>query len=560
MCNVAKTLSKYKIVMLYLISILVYGKIVSVFTCTVHTFVDEELYLALAKSFHYQGSFLVDGVPVSYTCVLYSLLISLAYYFYTPDKILFVMRFMNVCVMCSAVFPIWFMAKKALCKEKSVFLLSAFSMLLPFMFNTAYIMQETLSYPLFLWTLYFMTASYDAKEKRKNIYIMAGACFSVLCFFTKTYLFFIPVIVNLCYLLDKQKKEKLKAIICYDLSYVVFAGVMYLYVLYVNGFVTGGNHYSTQFSNLFPIGAKTIICGISCCVITLSLFIVNTGILPFGVLLQGRKKLGQGLRWLCDFCILASVFLVVEIIFLVVLTEEGVTLIPHKFLFRYFQILFPPIFLLFFKCVDEMPDVLKSKQAWIIGAGSLLVTGAYFVLLDGGSRQAIMDGYSFLLIQSLKGYITPNIDIIFIGGLIVLLVALWILQIKKPLPVKRTLFGLYAVYIIGFWLLNCVQLPDYTNRDSDGIKIEADSIPIAEYLNQKEVDAVYFLPDEGWFFARTFCGYIRQPFQTIAREQLAQLDKSRSFAIVTSVKDIPELEAFNKVELGNQNLFLYENQ
>ncbi|MCM1087605.1 MAG: hypothetical protein NC419_05570 [Muribaculaceae bacterium] len=45
------------IVCMFFMSVIIYGMIVSNFTSTVHIDVDEELYMALARSFHYSGKF-----------------------------------------------------------------------------------------------------------------------------------------------------------------------------------------------------------------------------------------------------------------------------------------------------------------------------------------------------------------------------------------------------------------------------------------------------------------------------------------------------------------------
>ena len=70
-----------KITGIYLISVLIYGIFVSFITSTVHIGCDEELYLELAKSFHYSGSFRFDGAPATYNSVLYSVLLTFTYFF-----------------------------------------------------------------------------------------------------------------------------------------------------------------------------------------------------------------------------------------------------------------------------------------------------------------------------------------------------------------------------------------------------------------------------------------------------------------------------------------------
>ena len=85
---------------LFLTGVIFYTIWVSLFTSTVHIEVDEELYVTLAKSFHYLGRFEKNGQILDYSCVLYAMLLSLAYYCYTPESILFLLRFVGVLCMC----------------------------------------------------------------------------------------------------------------------------------------------------------------------------------------------------------------------------------------------------------------------------------------------------------------------------------------------------------------------------------------------------------------------------------------------------------------------------
>lgn len=138
--------------LIFLCSMCIYGTWVTCFTAPVHVKVDEELYLGLARTFHYQGFFGMGKQTYSYSCVLYSMLISIAYF-----------------------------------------------------------MQEVLCYPLFMWTVYFL---YSAKKMQSILRYVIAAVFSVLCLYTKTNMFFIPIIVNVYVLLElilqKDVKENWK--------------------------------------------------------------------------------------------------------------------------------------------------------------------------------------------------------------------------------------------------------------------------------------------------------------------------------------------------------------
>lgn len=143
------------IIFVYLASVIVYLGAASRMTVPVHLYRDEDLYLALAKSFHQSGSFMQGYEYKNYNSVLYSMLISIGYYFYSPKSILFALRLINIIVMNSAVFPVFLFARKVLPIEKAI-MVSGFCMIIPDMIDSCYLMQEVLFFPILMWCFYFV--------------------------------------------------------------------------------------------------------------------------------------------------------------------------------------------------------------------------------------------------------------------------------------------------------------------------------------------------------------------------------------------------------------------
>lgn len=558
-----------QIFIMFLAAIIVYGVIASLFTSTVHVKVDEELYVALAKSFHYKGRFEVDGSVVNYNCVLYSMLISLAYYFYSSERILFLMRMIGIISMCSALFPIYFLSKRVFEDSKKAVVFSGMTLILPYMFDGMYLMQEVLSYPLFLWTIYFLYTAYDESNSTKGYkWLVLSAVFSVLCFFTKTYLFFIPVVVNCCYFLSmsagdtKERSRLLRRLLMYDIVYLLCTALSYLLIRSINGGVEGSNHYATQFSALFPISAWTFISGVIGCVVYFSMLFLNMGILPLSVLIFGRNKLTGTNKWLRNFCLIACIVLVLEIVFLIVLTEEGVPTIPHKFLFRYFQVLFVPVFMIFWKDIEE-ETFLKNRMMWLLSGVCSAVCLCYFVSMQGSTRQAIMDGYLYLTVENAAKYVVPYVDVI----LVVLACAAAAfcigLSCKGRTGVVEKVLRLGMIGVILFWLLNCVQLPVYTNLVADGRTIQSDSIKIAHYLNEEGGNLYYLTVSEEdeTGYPRNFYGYVRQTYQVINLEELEQMlnreEERESVFVLVPSEYILERSGMEMIDLQTERLSLY---
>lgn len=552
---------KTKIILLYLCMVIVYGMIAMIFTSTVHVEVDEEIYIALAKSFHYNGRFEYGNQLLNYSCVLYSMLISLAYYFYSPTTILFSMRLIGVIVMCSAVFPVYLLAKDILKDEKKAFSVSLFLSFMPYMFDSAYIMQEVLAYPLFMWTLYFLTKAYTRESKSNRIFIVLAAIASVLCVFTKTYMFFIPITLNLCvgyYILKKiTVKEYLVKTIVYDGIYIGSFIGMNIGVLAVNEFQKGSNHYTSQISNLFPIGIDTFISGAVVCAIYLSLLIINTGILPLSIILEKwfREK---NKSWIGNFIIISLFFLVVEIVFMIVLTEEGTGTLPHKFLFRYFQIFVPPVLILFTKYQKES-KLFNSFKSVVYFETVLCIALVYFLCIQGKTRQAIIDGHLFLFLENVSKYIFPYADVIAVL-ILMLVIAMIYFRNKKEKECLQIIGKVVTAGIVLFWCVQVIQLPYYNNVVAGGKQIQADSIKIAEYLNDESYEYVYYVykdENEETSYIRNFYGYIRQPYQIIhesnVREEILQ---NSQVAFISGDRQL-EGRGLKKADLGNEVLFLY---
>ena len=550
---------KKKIILLYIGSIIVYGIIASFFTSTVHIDVDEELYVALAKSFHYNGRFEYGSQLLDYSCVLYSMLISVAYYLYSPSSILFFMRMLGVIVMCSSIFPNLLLAKAILKDDKKAFAISMFLNIMPYMFDSAYLMQEVLSYPLFIWTLYFFYKAYEDKRK-SYLFLTLAAVFSVLCVFTKTYLFFIPITLNLCaayYVIKcKRIKEYLVSTIVYDIIYLLLFGGIYFLIFAINGFEQGSNHYSSQILRLFPIGWNTIVFGVIGCVVYLVFLIITTGFLPISTVFF-KWWSEKNKSWFVNFIVVSIAFLVVEIVFMIVLTEEGAKSLPHKFLFRYFHIFIPPLLLLFEKYKEI--KLIRYPKYIVAMEVVLCIAIIYFLCIQGETRQAIIDGHLFLFVQNVAKYILPYADVLAMIALMVLLVVVHLLY-KRSGSIQKAV-KIIMIGMILFWVVEIVQLPYYNNVIADGKRIQSDSIKIAEYLNEEDYEYIYYVykdEEEHNSYIRNFYGYIKQPYQVVSEAELEKILNCKQSIAVLNGNHLWNYDMdLKQIDLGNERLFLY---
>lgn len=249
---------KIIIMLLYLGACFLYMLIASKMSVPVHLSVDEELYLAMAKSFHYEHSFQKAFEYLNYNCVLYSMLISLAYFWFTPERIMTIVRFIKVIVMYSAVFPAYLLAYDILHSKKKALTVGVFVLLMPDMVDSVYAMQEILCFLLLIWYFWCVYRDLEKPTGQINTYCVTAVILSVLLFFTKTNMVVILSAYFLCNLWKPDQKRVEKTFFIFALGAVlVFLGMQG--IAFLNGWHTGSNHYAKQILALFPITGKTFI-------------------------------------------------------------------------------------------------------------------------------------------------------------------------------------------------------------------------------------------------------------------------------------------------------------
>lgn len=525
-----------KVTLLYFLSVFAYLLIVHSFTIPVHIDVDEELYIAMAKSFHYTGTFQHSGSTLNYSCILYSIILSLAYYFYSPDNIMFSLRAIGVCIMLSSVFPTFLLSKKLLSNESHALYVTIFTVFLPSMMNTVYCMQEVLSYPLFLWVCYVIYTEIE-QNKLHNISprILLLAVLSCLCYFTKTYMIFLPI----CYcllLLYEAINHKVSGMWKKIVLYMALCTLIYIvgksFIYFTNNGISGSNHYSTQFSSLFPLTVRTLFCAISCMGCYLISLAFYWGVLPLVLPLTNFKQYNSNLKRFVFFLFSCLFILIPELVISIVLTEEGTVVVPHKILYRYFEVLEIPLLLIFLNAKNQfrLPRVIWKIYALIFGG--LL---GYYIYIGTNQRTAIMDAPVFLFMENITKYIIPHFNTIACICAIALIILVYILIQKKKIKKPINLFLIFSgTSVILFFIINLWQLPHYTNTIANGYQIQEEAIQVAKYYekHRSEYDNVYYFPSENTPYAQALYAYFPVDIINVSPETTVPDATSNSLYII----------------------------
>lgn len=549
--------SYVKIFIIYFIAVLGYMVFVRCFSIPVHIGVDEELYISMAKSFHYKGNFAKGGEILDYTCVLYSILLSVAFFFYSPENIMFIFRFIGVSVMLTSVFPIYMLSKKILKNEQKALAITIFACILPSMMNTVYCMQEVLNYPLFLWLVYliYTEIDYDIVD-RFTVQTVGIAVLSALCYFTKTYMVFIPIVYGALLVFENitERKKIWKKIFLFELIYMLLIFTGNKIILNLNDGIVGKNHYSSQFSNLFPITLETLVSALSCCIIYFVALVFYWGVLPIISPIFHWKEHSKKDKLFLLFIFISFVLLIGEIVLSIVLTEEGNVLFPHKILYRYFQILEIPILIMFIKNIKRYKISGKICTACLTVFGIL---GIYYIFIGENQRTAIMDAPLFLLMENINRYIIPyfNVLVCVLGIIFICLICSKYKKRQKEdeFILKRSIY-VFAFGIIIFFFINLVQLPIYTNIIAKGKVIEQDAIEIAYYCeeNKNEYGTIYFICTSDLSYERAINAYLKQEIVFLSKEEMESIDIENALIICSNAYEISQ--ECKEVDIGTQTV------
>jgi len=117
---------------------------------------DEALYANIARSIASGDAISLRNQPVTYTNILYPLLISPVYAIFGAGTPFRIIQLLNCFMMNLAVFPAFGIAKQLTDNKKTAFVIAVVSVLMPDMLLTTRIMTEAALYPLFLLTVYLM--------------------------------------------------------------------------------------------------------------------------------------------------------------------------------------------------------------------------------------------------------------------------------------------------------------------------------------------------------------------------------------------------------------------
>ena len=466
----------------------IYGCLALKMECTVFYPGDESLYINLAKSLHFTGTLTEHYQLRTDDDILYPMILSLAYLFYSPEQILNIFRLIGVVLMCSTIFPAYILAKEMnvgkIFKIDGAVMIAILSVAIPEMTYSAYILEEVLLYPLFMWSMWVVYLEFASEDKLRRLNIWAIVLFFAM-YITK--MFAMVFCCTYCLTLflygivKKDKKIIVKSMISGGVFFALLIGLK-LFVYIINGMHMGNAKYSEQVMSIFPITFQVIISLIRGMFFYGSYFILFMGIIPVYALCANFKKFEKKDMLWAAYLLGLVCCTILEIVVIIHHSENGKDLVVSRFHFRYLFYFFVPMFALLCKY-----KTIESKTIANMISGFMIAALSVFFISVSQNGQGICDGIICYLMKRMNLY-TGFSDTLFI-----LLIFIFVILI---IFINRGNGRSIAEYSLAFILSGILVIMPLTfkipieNSQYASVYIE-DYIKVAKYINKKDGEIYY---------------------------------------------------------------------
>ena len=336
---------------------------------------DEMLYYNLARSINRLGRLEVNGQPYTYYSFLYSLIISPIYSLPLGTDYFALIRIFNILAMSSAIFPLYLILKSLGVPRGYALLVCAYSLLLPDFFLTSRAMNESIIFPLYLWTLLAGKRLID-EISYKRIAVFVGL--SLLAIIAKEGAIAIPIAMSLVFvwrgITDRDNRQTelgtALAVICGSML------LRLLWRLFVSLAFSASlgtqTIYDLQYTSiaLLPRLALTF-----SALFLYALFVpVGFGVMPALLPAAHMDRFEEKRRWFLRFIYTALFFFVVGICWLIFTDEvsDGInsSRVHLRYVFPFLPILLGALF------SEDMEGAgLNKRLVWIFAVFAGLLVG-----------------------------------------------------------------------------------------------------------------------------------------------------------------------------------------
>jgi len=453
---------------------------------------DEAVYSNIARSIAEGGGIALRNQALTYTNLLYPLLLSPVYLLFPAGAQFRAIQLVNCLLMSLSVFPAYGIAKKLSLPGKTAFGIALLSIFLPDMLMASRVMTEAIEYPLFLWAVYLMFGVLSGeKANLKLAALIALAAF--LLSQAKAGMIALAVMflaVLICEWIRSRDREKLYFALAFAGVYAVLTGLFYLMLALGGMDFTQQTIYQAQTQAPGLEHLKKTLPGL----LLYAFFIpVAFGVYPLLIPASNLKAYDAPKKKMLMLTLFSLILCAAGACYLFFDTETIGDYFQGRIHIRYVFAFFPV--LLAFAFTKEVEGT-KPNGKLLLGLGflaAMITTVSFSALLS--NRQycvdAIMLSYLTHDDASLDWTRLSQIaSILFTAGILLLLYDRgWDRWVKKVFTVVFVL-GLLTANVLGYDL----------NRHNDDKALSADAKEVAGSLEQEKA---LLVPDGGIYFDNT---------------------------------------------------------
>lgn len=402
----------------------------TVFPKIAFTYADELIYLELAQNIWLHGTISLFHLPVSFSKILYPLVISPFYAIVSPETRLTAISVFNALLVSSAVWPAYLLGRRVVRNTRYLFLALVVLLVAPELAFSMTFMAECLYIPLALWVFYIAFRLFEDNKPGISGSCLLGALLFLLYMTKEAALSLTAGIVILfvrCFCGSRDGRKQTL------LSFLAFLGSCFVPFLLVRFLLFGnmGYSYASQASAGHISGASSLVYILYAAVCTLLYFLVSIAFFPVVLPLTGARKYSPANRNLLALSAVYIVCAALGVAFSISLPEDYAALNPRIHL-RYFLPLLFPLMVLFLDACDRDTDTPLRHP--IVPVSVLLVLAGFLFLcpLNMGS---LVDAPQIFAAVGLSEHI-PNFNLwlkIFLAVFVLAGLAFFLLKKRKAL-------------------------------------------------------------------------------------------------------------------------------
>jgi len=470
--------------------------------------IDETLYLSTARSLHNSGMLLFQAQPANISHLLYPLVLSIVYFLYSPESIMFSLRLFGMLVYSLGFIPVFLLSKTILKSATKALIVVVIVLFLPEAGYVGFISQEVTHFPLMMLAFYLIyltiqSSSNTIRTRKDVVYSIAlGATFyllyenkaigiiAVISYIFCLFLigcFFIGNNISIKKSIKATIKQLILVLLPFVLLFVLF-GFVKNYLFVRSGIDSVNSHFSAAeyfilhyLRNDFIVFTTERLTGMLFYFYYLLIAFLGIPLIAF----MGIKSFDKNDQKFLLHTIGFTVLSIMMIVFTVYIFEGGASANPQRVHLRYVYYSFVPFKILAFKLINKRIHInFLARYTLIFILLYTLVMHDRLNILFGSAYDNMSLFVFFASHHILNRLITDRILLLIITSVAVIAICYF----KKEIFLSKVKFFVISIVLCIYFITNSYAhlrfLELYIFEAYN--KCDSNYVEMARAINEKE--------------------------------------------------------------------------